>query len=65
MNNIFSMFGGYNGFLNKFNTIRQQLSQQNISPQEKVQQLLNTGQMTQQQFEKLRGIANQITGQNL
>ena len=65
MNNIFNMFGGYNEFLYKFNTIRQQLSQQNITPQEKVQQLLNTGQMTQQQFEKLREIANQITGQNL
>ena len=64
-NNIFNLFGGYNGFINRFNAMKQQLSQQNISPQEKVQQLLNSGQMTQQQFEKLRGIANQITGQNL
>lgn len=64
-NNIFNLFGGYSGFINRFNSMKQQLSQQNISPQEKVQQLLNSGQMTQQQFEKLRGIANQITGQNL
>ncbi len=37
----------------------------NISPQQAVQQLLNSGQMTQAQFNQLRDIANRITGQRL
>ena len=66
MNNIFAMFGGLQNFQNQFNAFKQQFNMQNnISPQEKVQQLLNSGQMTQQQFDQLRQIANQITGKNL
>ena len=34
------------------------------NPQQKVQELLNSGQMSQQQFEQLRQMANQITGKN-
>ena len=66
MNNIFNMFGGFNNFQNQFNAFKQQFNMQNnISPQEKVQQLLNSGQMTQQQFDQLREMANKITGKNL
>lgn len=36
----------------------------NVSPKEKVQELLNSGQMSQQDFNTLREIANQITGKN-
>lgn len=66
MNNIFNMFGGFNNFQNQFNAFKQQFNMQNnMSPQEKVQQLLNSGQMSQQQFDQLRAMANQITGKNL
>lgn len=66
MNNIFNMFGGFNNFQNQFNAFAQQFNMQNnVSPQEKVQQLLNSGQMTQQQFDQFRAIANQITGKKL
>ena len=67
MNNIFNLFGGLQNFQNQFNAFKQQFQMQNgnISPQEKVQQLLNSGQMSQQQFDQLRQIANQITGKNL
>lgn len=34
------------------------------SPQNTVQQLLNSGRMSQAQFEQLRKMANQITGKN-
>lgn len=64
-NNLFNMFGGFNNFQNQFNAFKQQFMMSGISPQEKVQQLLNSGQMTQQQFDQLRMIANQITGKNM
>ena len=35
------------------------------NPQQMVQQLLNSGKMTQQQFEQLRNMANQFTGMNM
>lgn len=66
MNNFLNMFGNYNNFQNQFNLFKQNfMMQNNVSPQEKVQQLLNSGQMTQEQFDQLRAIANQITGKNL
>lgn len=59
-NYVEQMFGGLSNF-------QQQLQQfasrfQNQNPQAMVQNLLNSGQMTQQQFEQYRAIANQITG---
>ena len=65
MFNIFNAFGNYNNFQQQFNAFKQNFyMQNNISPRDKVQQLLNSGQMTQEQFERLRMIANQITGKN-
>ena len=64
MNNIFNAFGGFMNFRNQFNQFQQNMQNQGINPQQKVQELLNSGQMSQQQFEQLRQIANQITGQN-
>ena len=51
-------------FMQNFNAFKQQFQQQNqnITPQQKVQELLNSGQMSQQDFNQLRDIANQITG---
>lgn len=65
MNNIFNMFGGIQNFQNQFNLFKQNMSQQNMDPKQKVQELLNSGKMTQQQFEQLRQIANRITGKNM
>ena len=52
------------------NSLQQQFSQfsqqfqgaQNFNPQEMVQQKLASGEMTQQQFEQLRAMANQLMG---
>ena len=65
MNNIFNLFGGIQNFQNQFNLFKQNMSQQNMDPKQKVQELLNSGKMTQQQFEQLRQIANRITGKNM
>lgn len=37
----------------------------NSNPQQIVQNLLNSGKMTQEQFNQYRNIANQITGMRL
>lgn len=37
----------------------------NITPQQAVQNLLNSGQMTQSRFNQLRDMANRLTGQRL
>ena len=65
MNNIFNLFGGIQNFQNQFNLFKQNMAQQNADPKQKVQELLNSGKMTQQQFEQLRQIANRITGKNM
>ena len=62
MNNFFDQFSQ---FRQNFAIFAQQFQQQNnLTPQQKVQQLLNSGQMSQQQFNQLREIANQITGKH-
>ena len=66
MNNLFNMFGNFNNFQNQFNLFKQNfMMQSKISPQERVQQLLDSGQMTQQQFDQLKEMANQIMGKKL
>ncbi len=65
-NNLFNLFGGFQNFQTQFKNFAQNFnSQSQMSPQERVQQLLNSGQMTQEQFEQLRAMANQITGKNI
>ena len=60
---LFSLFGGQNGFMQKLQAFGQQYVQQNqVSPEQKVQQLLNSGQMSQQQFNMFAQVANQLTG---
>lgn len=71
-NPIFNqMFGGFNNFQNNFNQFAQQLGQ-GMDPnsmerfaQNKVQEMLNTGQMSPQQFEQIRQVVNQMTGRNM
>lgn len=63
---IMQLFGDYNNFNNAFtNFMRNPMFQnQQITPQQIVQQKLNSGEMTQEQFNQLRAIANQIMGTN-
>lgn len=46
-----------NGFMQRFNQFRQNF---HGDPQQQVQQLLNSGRMSQEQFNKLSQMANQI-----
>ena len=57
---IFNAFGGFQNFQMQFNNFANSLGQQN--PQQLVQQMLNSGKMTPQQFEQLRQQANQMMG---
>ena len=61
-NPLFNNFGGYQNFMNGLNSFAQQLNQ---DPRTQAQQMLNSGRMTQQQFEQLRQMANALTGMNL
>ena len=45
-------------FMSQFNQFRQNFNNQN--PQQVVQQMLDSGQMTQQQFNQLSQMANRI-----
>ena len=49
-------------FKAQFDNFARNFQQGGQNPQQLVQQLLNSGQMTQAQFNQLRNIANQITG---
>ena len=70
-NPIFNqMFGGFNNFQTNFNQFAQSFGQ-GMNPnsmeqfaQQKVQEMLNSGRMSQQQFEQIRQMVNQITGMN-
>lgn len=56
----------FQNFQQQFNNFAQTFQQQNqgINPQLVVQNMLNNGQMSQQQFNACRVMANQITGMN-
>ena len=60
-NPILNNFGGYQNFMNGLNSFAQQMQQ---DPRQKAQQLLNSGQMSRQQFEWCRQMANSIMGMN-
>ena len=53
--------------MQQFNNFRQNWLQQNpnMSPQQAVQNLLNSGKMSQQQFERFRNIANGFSGMKM
>ena len=58
-NNMFQRLGGAQNFINQFNQFCQNFGNQQ-NPQAIVQQLLDSGQMSQQQFNQLSQMANQI-----
>ncbi len=59
LNNLGQFMKDFNNFSQQFKT-----QNQNVNPQQRVQELLNSGQMSQQDFNQLREIANLITGKN-
>ena len=61
-NPMMNMFGGYQNFMNSINQFSQTLQQ---DPRTTAQQLMNSGRMSQQQFEQYRQMANSILGTNL
>lgn len=66
-NNLYNMLGGNNQMgnpmMNKFAQFVSQFKQTSqCSPQERVRQLLNSGQMSQDQFNQFAQIANRLTG---
>lgn len=62
-NAFYSMFGGKQNFDTQFSNFANQMK--NINPEEKVRSMLQSGQMTQEQFNRFRDIANMITGKNM
>ena len=57
---IFSMFGGYQNFMTQYNTLANNLSQANASPEVLVKNMLANGQISQEQFNNSRNMANTI-----
>jgi hypothetical protein len=60
---MFNPFENMPAFMQQFQLFQQQM-QGKGNPQQLVQNMLNSGQMTQDQFNQLRMMANQITGKN-
>jgi hypothetical protein len=51
--------------MNQFMQFKQNLQKSGMSPQDIVQQKLNSGEMSQEQFNQLREMANAITGRRM
>ena len=66
MNNpILNMFGNFQNFQSQFNRFANNFNPQNgLLPKQIVQNKLDSGEMTQEQFNQFSAIANQITGKN-
>ena len=63
--NPLDAYGGQQNFQNTVANIAANLRNQGLNPEQVAKQLLNSGQMNQQQFNKFRGIANLLTGMHL
>lgn len=55
---------GNNPMVKRFSQFVQNFQKMNKNPQQAVQELLNSGEMSQQQYESLRRQANSIMGTN-
>ena len=56
--NPMQMFGNAQNMMSKFQQFRQQIQQQGINPQQQVMQLLQSGKMSQQQYEQFKQMAS-------
>ena len=63
----FQPMGNPQMFQQQFNSFAQNFQRNfgNVNPQQMVKNLLNSGKMTQAQFNQYRDIANKLTGQRL
>jgi hypothetical protein len=63
-NNFMNMMGNMQNMQQRFQQFVQQFRQQNgnADPQQVVQQMLNSGKMSQQQFEQIRQVADMFFG---
>lgn len=60
-----SLFGGLGNLQNQFSEFASQFSRNSrMTPQQRVQQMLDSGQMSQEQFNNLRAMANRLMGRN-
>lgn len=65
MGNPFDLFGGPQKFQQTLNNYAQNfMAHMSCTPEQKVQELLASGQMTQAQFNQLSAFANRLTGRN-
>lgn len=56
-------FGGFNNFMNQFGAFTQQFNQTaQLSPQQIIQQKIQNGQITQEQFNAVAQMANSLMG---
>ena len=60
--NPMQMFGNMQNFIANFRQFQQQIQQNGINPQHQVMQLLQSGKMSQQQFEQLKAMASMLSG---
>ena len=58
-------FGDFNNFVTEFNNFRQQFGQNaQMSPQQIIQQKIQNGEISQEQFNQMAQMANQMMGIN-
>ena len=64
MNPLFQQqFGGFNNFVTEFNNFRQQFGQNaQMTPQQIIQQKIQNGEISQEQFNQVAMMANQMMG---
>ena len=58
LQSLYDLFGGYQNFQAQFQSFSQTIQQ---NPQQLVQNMLNDGRMTQEDFNRIRPIANALT----
>lgn len=61
---IVNTFGSVEKFKQQYDALSANLSQNGMTPEAAVNQLLNSGKMSQEQFIYLSQMANQILGRN-
>lgn len=63
-NPIFNQrFGGFNNFMNQFGAFQKQFNQSaQLSPQQIIQQKIQNGQISQEQFNAMAQMANMMMG---
>lgn len=64
LNQVMQMLGGPQQFQTLMNQAQQRLQRANMTPEQYINSMISSGQMTQEQFQQARNFANQVTGMN-